>query len=124
MNKMRKVWHLVPDHSDLYLTWCVSTRCKGRSCDGVESLSYSAAFRGRVYSCGVLRCAHSLVPRCVLCTCQLKPEKVYYVGGFGVLSKWLPVSEYEVSNEYALLKACRETQVGALVDLSAKETSG
>lgn len=28
---------------------------------------------------------------------QLKPDKVYYVGGFGVLSKWLPVNEYEVS---------------------------
>lgn len=28
---------------------------------------------------------------------QLKPDKVYYVGGFGVLSKWLPVSEYEVN---------------------------
>lgn len=28
---------------------------------------------------------------------KLKPDKVYYVGGFGVLSKWLPVSEYEVS---------------------------
>lgn len=28
---------------------------------------------------------------------QLKPDRVYYVGGFGVLSKWLPVSEYEVS---------------------------
>lgn len=27
---------------------------------------------------------------------QLKPEKVYYVGGFGVLTKWLPVGEYEV----------------------------
>ena len=27
---------------------------------------------------------------------QLKPEKVYFVGGFGVLSKWIPVDEYEV----------------------------
>lgn len=30
------------------------------------------------------------------CFVQLKPDKVYYVGGFGVLSKWLPVNEYEV----------------------------
>lgn len=29
-------------------------------------------------------------------THQLKPEKVYFVGGFGVLSKWIPVEEYEV----------------------------
>ncbi|CAM9789506.1 unnamed protein product [Ectocarpus sp. 12 AP-2014] len=28
---------------------------------------------------------------------KLKPDKVYYVGGFGVLSKWLPVSEYETA---------------------------
>ncbi|CAM9112613.1 unnamed protein product [Choristocarpus tenellus] len=28
---------------------------------------------------------------------KLKPHKVYYVGGFGVLSKWLPVSEYETA---------------------------
>ncbi|CAM9379605.1 unnamed protein product [Pylaiella littoralis] len=28
---------------------------------------------------------------------KLKPDKVYYVGGFGVLSKWLPVGEYETA---------------------------
>lgn len=36
---------------------------------------------------------------------QLKPDKVYYVGGFGVLSKWLPVSEYEVSIGFVLKSA-------------------
>ena len=28
---------------------------------------------------------------------KLKPDKVYYVGGFGVLSKWLPISEYQTA---------------------------
>lgn len=28
---------------------------------------------------------------------QLQPESVYFVGGFGVLSKWIPVSEYETA---------------------------
>lgn len=28
---------------------------------------------------------------------KLKPDKVYYVGGFGVLSKWLSVNEYEMA---------------------------
>lgn len=30
-------------------------------------------------------------------TVQLQPESVYFVGGFGVLSKWIPVSEYETA---------------------------
>ncbi len=29
--------------------------------------------------------------------CKLQPEKVYFVGGFGVLSKWIPVDEYEAA---------------------------
>lgn len=40
------------------------------------------------------------------CFLQLKPDKVYYVGGFGVLSKWLPVNEYEVCIN-RLLARCR-----------------
>lgn len=28
---------------------------------------------------------------------QLQPNQVYFVGGFGVLSKWIPVEEYEVT---------------------------
>lgn len=27
---------------------------------------------------------------------QLQPQAVYFVGGFGVMSKWIPVDEYEV----------------------------
>ncbi|CAM9432575.1 unnamed protein product [Ascophyllum nodosum] len=30
---------------------------------------------------------------------KMKPEKVYYVGGFGVMSKWLPVCEYQASHQ-------------------------
>ncbi|TFJ87172.1 hypothetical protein NSK_001504 [Nannochloropsis salina CCMP1776] len=29
--------------------------------------------------------------------CKLKPERVYFVGGFGVQSKWLEVSDYEAA---------------------------
>jgi len=28
---------------------------------------------------------------------KLQPERVYFVGGFGVLSKWIPVAEYETA---------------------------
>ena len=36
------------------------------------------------------------------CDLQLQPEGVYFVGGFGVLSKWIPVPEYEVGSRHAL----------------------
>jgi len=39
---------------------------------------------------------------------RIKPAKIYFVGGFGVLAKWVPVDEYELSTPDILARDAAE----------------